>query len=412
MIVLKLILFTLFISVSKCRTPDKVYCANKDCNGPISKVKTLLSYNSGDPDLISFRGNSEAIVYMKSAGTNPDLWFVDIGGTTGFVNKKFLRETKVLERNLQVVPYEVEKQESVKPDKVQQPHEVIEGTTIYTTESAVNVAQQDTSTELPATPTNEELTPSLNSAEENTNEDEDGEDDEDIEEEGNVSDTNKNNDDSNTDSPNMAPSTEDTTATSSTNQNVELPSRNTPESPASTADNNSEQNEPVKEQDSSEHPNDVPPEAPPLQQLLATNSNGMLNSDSVIEVPEKQDFLQNSLMESEQNDGKEQNTSSVYNNAENTSQETLTETNVPNGNSLNDVVENLNGDIVNNPENEASVNPISEPEVPPVNESVLPPVNEPIVPPVNEPLAPVNQPVAPENEPVAPENEPIAPLAK
>ncbi|CAH0702362.1 unnamed protein product [Spodoptera exigua] len=410
MIVLKLILFTLFISVSKCRTPDKVYCANKDCNGPISKVKTLLSYNSGDPDLISFRGNSEAIVYMKSAGTNPDLWFVDIGGTTGFVNKKFLRETKVLERNLQVVPYEVEKQESVKPDKVQQPHEVIEGTTIYTTESAVNVAQQDTSTELPATPTNEELTPSLNSAEENTNEDEDGEDDEDIEEEGNVSDTNKNNDDSNTDSPNMAPSTEDTTATSSTNQNVELPSGNTPESPASTADNNSEQNEPVKEQDSSEHPNDVPPEAPPLQQLLATNSNGMLNSDSVIEVPEKQDFLQNSLMESEQNDGKEQNTSSVNNNAENTSQETLTETNVPNGNSLNDVVENLNGDIVNNPENEASVNPISKPEVPPVNESVLPPVNEPIVPPVNEPLAPVNQPVAPENEPVAPENEPIAPL--
>uniref|UniRef100_A0A2H1V187 SFRICE_005246 n=1 Tax=Spodoptera frugiperda TaxID=7108 RepID=A0A2H1V187_SPOFR len=412
MIVLKLLLFTLFISVSKCRIPDKVYCANKDCNGPISKVKTLLSYNSGDPDLISFRGNSEAIVYMKSAGTNPDLWFVDIGGKTGFVNNKFLREIKVLERNLQVVPYEAEKQESVKPDKVQQPHEVIEGTTIYTTESAVNVAQQDTSTE---TPSNEELTPSLNSAEENANEDEEGEDqDEDNVEDENVSDSNKNsdsqNEESNTDSPNTAPSNEASTTTASVNENVEVSSESTPESTEQTTDSNSEQSEPVKEQDSAEPPKDVPPEAPPLQQLLATNSNGMLNSDSVIEVPEKQDFLQNTLTESEQNDSKEQNTSSVNNNAENASQETLTETNVPNGNSLNDVVENLNGDIVDNPEKEASVNPTSEPEVPPVAEPVVPSVNQPVVPPVNEPvIPPVNEPVAPANEPVAPENEPVAP---
>ncbi|XP_022814856.1 transport and Golgi organization protein 1-like isoform X2 [Spodoptera litura] len=337
MIVLKLILFTLFISVSKCRIPDKVYCANKDCNGPISKVKTLLSYNSGDPDLISFRGNSEAIVYMKSAGTNPDLWFVEIGGKTGFVNNKFLREIKVLERNLQVVPYEADKQESVKPDKVQQPHEVIEGTTIYTTESAVNVAQQDISTE---SPSNEELTPSLNSAEENANEDEDGEDqDEENLEDENVSDTNKNldnqNDESNSNSLNTAPTNEARTTTF--NENVELSSETTPESTEQTADNNSGQNEPEKEQDSAEVPKDVPSEALALPQLLATNSNSMLNSDSVIEVPEKQDFLQNALKESEQKDSKDQNTSSVNNKAENTSQETLAETNVPNGNQHSEV---------------------------------------------------------------------------
>ncbi|XP_022814855.1 transport and Golgi organization protein 1-like isoform X1 [Spodoptera litura] len=426
MIVLKLILFTLFISVSKCRIPDKVYCANKDCNGPISKVKTLLSYNSGDPDLISFRGNSEAIVYMKSAGTNPDLWFVEIGGKTGFVNNKFLREIKVLERNLQVVPYEADKQESVKPDKVQQPHEVIEGTTIYTTESAVNVAQQDISTE---SPSNEELTPSLNSAEENANEDEDGEDqDEENLEDENVSDTNKNldnqNDESNSNSLNTAPTNEARTTTF--NENVELSSETTPESTEQTADNNSGQNEPEKEQDSAEVPKDVPSEALALPQLLATNSNSMLNSDSVIEVPEKQDFLQNALKESEQKDSKDQNTSSVNNKAENTSQETLAETNVPNGNSLNDVVENLNGEIVDNSENEISENPtnepevplvvepvvpsVNEPEVPPIAEPVVPSVNEPVVPPVNEPVAPVNEPVAPVNEPVAPVNEPVAPI--
>lgn len=41
MIVLKLLLFTLFISVSKCRIPDKVYCANKDCNGKAPYWNTM-----------------------------------------------------------------------------------------------------------------------------------------------------------------------------------------------------------------------------------------------------------------------------------------------------------------------------------------------------------------------------------
>lgn len=35
MIVFKLILFTLLITVTQCRIPDKVYCANQECDGKL-----------------------------------------------------------------------------------------------------------------------------------------------------------------------------------------------------------------------------------------------------------------------------------------------------------------------------------------------------------------------------------------
>lgn len=107
---------------------------------PISKAKTLLLYHSADPDLMSFRANEEAIVYMKSAGTYQDLWYVKIKEQSGFVPKKFLRESKIYEKNPQFVnPVEVRRKApdtaAVLPDKVKEAHEVIEGTTIYSTET-------------------------------------------------------------------------------------------------------------------------------------------------------------------------------------------------------------------------------------------------------------------------------------
>nr|XP_049696374.1 transport and Golgi organization protein 1 isoform X2 [Helicoverpa armigera] len=318
MIVLKLILFTLFISVSQCRTPDKVYCVNKECNEPISKARTLLGYNSADPDLISFRGNSEAIVYMKSAGTNEDLWFVDINGIAGLVPTKFLRETKIIGKNLQVVAFESVIKDEVKPAKVQQAHEVFEGTTIYTTEASVSAEQQDSATDSPKTVSNEDLTPSLNSAIETPNENVDNnvlsDSDEanvSIENESNkIENSEPQNDESTTTaSPEIAEQTEASNISNDLNEKVE----STPETVTeSVQEHTSSEQFELQNENSKE----IPPETVPSPNFLATGSQGSLNSESIIEVPEKQNLLQDTLTEPDQNDSKEQNTS-LNNNLEN-----------------------------------------------------------------------------------------------
>ncbi|XP_013142469.1 PREDICTED: probable basic-leucine zipper transcription factor J [Papilio polytes] len=158
MIVFQFYVFMLLVSLFQCRLPDKVLCVNEKCSEPISKAKTLLTYNSGDPDLMSFRANSDALVYMKSAGSNPDLWYAKINGKTGFVSSRFLRESKIIERNpTYLVPIEKNVKEDLQPDKVQQPHEVFEGTTIFTTEATSN--QEESITEQPVHATPENILP-------------------------------------------------------------------------------------------------------------------------------------------------------------------------------------------------------------------------------------------------------------
>ncbi|KAJ8721428.1 hypothetical protein PYW07_002203 [Mythimna separata] len=392
MIVLKLILFTLFISVSQCRIPDRVYCVNKECNGAISKAKTLLSYTSPDPDLLSFRGNADAIVYMKSAGTNSDLWFVNIGGKTGFVNNRFLRENKILEKNLEIVPFEAPKESNVKPDKVQHPHEVFEGTTIYTTEAAVTAAQEDSSTEAPVTSSNEDLTPSLNSAEDKQNQNVDDNVPNEVNDKGIVVNENQSGEQENLEAqnneepsattapPEIPAQIEASAATGDVSESVESSTEAIPETAAEETNNNAEQNEPSEtQQEQQELPKETPPETIPPQTLLPTVSHG-LKSESTIEVPEKQDYLQNTISESEQSDSKEQNTSSHNNILENVQapDETSTETNiVPNGNSLNEFV-NPNEEHVQNPTNEPEVIPTTEPTTT-TTETVANPTNEPVV---------------------------------
>lgn len=135
---------------------------------PITKAKTSISYRAIDVDLISFRGNADALVFMKSADNGSDLWYASIDGKSGFVSPSFLRETRVLEKKLVTVPLNVKTKKSqnpdVQPDKVQQAHEVIEGTTIYTTTEASS--QLDSTTENPVTKPTDGLTPLLNTEEE------------------------------------------------------------------------------------------------------------------------------------------------------------------------------------------------------------------------------------------------------
>ncbi|XP_047497742.1 uncharacterized protein LOC125044826 [Penaeus chinensis] len=70
----------------------------------ISKAITVIGYPSKDEYILSFPVNTEVIVYSKEAGTNKDLWGVEIKGKRGYVPKRYLRETKLFVKKLE---YEV-----------------------------------------------------------------------------------------------------------------------------------------------------------------------------------------------------------------------------------------------------------------------------------------------------------------
>lgn len=114
---------------------------------------------------MSFRGNAEAIILMKSAGTNPDLWYATIDGKSGFVSNRFLRESRVFVKEPEhILPIEVRKKrsEEVLPDRVQQVHEVVEGTTIYSGEATSDNSQYDSTTHPPQLSYDQSTPPILN----------------------------------------------------------------------------------------------------------------------------------------------------------------------------------------------------------------------------------------------------------
>lgn len=111
---------------------------------------------------MSFRANADAMILMKSAGANPDLWYATIDGKSGFVSNRFLRESRILVKDPQhIIPLEVRRKESeeVLPDRVQQSHEVVEGTTIYSGEVTTDNSQYDSTTLPPAS--SEQSTPAI-----------------------------------------------------------------------------------------------------------------------------------------------------------------------------------------------------------------------------------------------------------
>lgn len=370
MIMFKFILFTLSISMYHCRTPDKVYCVNEQCSGelhlwcqsvfilklsnrtymflvisePISKAKTLLSYTSADPDLISFRGNADAYVFMKSAGSNPDLWYANINGKSGFVNSQFLREHKVIQKPIHVVVYPLElrnTQPDLQPNKVQQAHEVIEGTTIFTTESTVNAPSAESFTEPPASSVNENITPLLTESIQ----------------EPQVSDTVENVEESNLDnevkenSPDVVSKEpqELNNVEQSIDASIESSTENLPENQVPEESNSETVAAPPQV------PNDVSetPAPPPL----AIISGGADSGSVSVEVPEKINNFQEDLVKPDSSNNIEPNTSNSADSAADSNQlppETTVETNsVPDSNNLN--VVNPDVPVISEPEKENSL---------------------------------------------------------
>ncbi|KRT82015.1 hypothetical protein AMK59_5803, partial [Oryctes borbonicus] len=136
------VIFLFILREIEPKISDKRLCANENCTKPISHAKTILKYTSGDHGVLSFDQNVEVIVYSKSAGSNADLWGVEINGIRGYAPKGFLRETRVLtkelpflvdtERTHQQVPSNESESDdkTIKANKVPD-FTVIDGTTIY-----------------------------------------------------------------------------------------------------------------------------------------------------------------------------------------------------------------------------------------------------------------------------------------
>nr|NP_001285684.1 transport and golgi organization 1, isoform D [Drosophila melanogaster]AHN54199.1 transport and golgi organization 1, isoform D [Drosophila melanogaster] len=85
---------------------DKRLCADPKCEQIISMGIAKITYAIGGEGLISFKINSPIRVLSKSAGSNMQLWGVDINGRRGYANKDFIMEKKILVRDKDLL-YEV-----------------------------------------------------------------------------------------------------------------------------------------------------------------------------------------------------------------------------------------------------------------------------------------------------------------
>ncbi|XP_044271652.1 transport and Golgi organization protein 1-like [Tribolium madens] len=137
----KLLYFVIFIiSLYEvdAQISDKRLCVDEECKVPISLAKTLLRYSSPDSRILSFAPNVDITIYSKSAGSREDLWGGEINGKRGYVPKHMVRETKVLQKPTLLVNTEFSNEtdskevpSQVEPNNVQEPYEVVDGTTIY-----------------------------------------------------------------------------------------------------------------------------------------------------------------------------------------------------------------------------------------------------------------------------------------
>ncbi|XP_017026216.1 transport and Golgi organization protein 1 [Drosophila kikkawai] len=81
---------------------DKRLCADPKCEQIISTGIAKISYATGGEGLISFKINTPIRVLSKSAGSNKQLWGVDINGRRGYANKDFIMEKKILVRDAEL----------------------------------------------------------------------------------------------------------------------------------------------------------------------------------------------------------------------------------------------------------------------------------------------------------------------
>ncbi|KAH0539427.1 hypothetical protein KQX54_004731 [Cotesia glomerata] len=100
----------IFYTISPCTSniSDKRLCYDPECSVPVSLAKTVMKYHSNDPQILSFEPNVDVTVFSKSAGSRDDLWGVEIAGRRGYAPVGFIREKKVLKKDLEhEVPTEV-----------------------------------------------------------------------------------------------------------------------------------------------------------------------------------------------------------------------------------------------------------------------------------------------------------------
>ncbi|XP_059471823.1 transport and Golgi organization protein 1 isoform X2 [Neocloeon triangulifer] len=90
------------------RISDQRLCVDENCSVPVSIARSVLSYNSDDARILSFKPSDKIVIYSKSAGKNTDLWGAEIDGKRGYVPKSLIREQKILNSNLKyTVPTEL-----------------------------------------------------------------------------------------------------------------------------------------------------------------------------------------------------------------------------------------------------------------------------------------------------------------
>ncbi|KAL6257027.1 hypothetical protein P5V15_011962 [Pogonomyrmex californicus] len=92
----------LLCAISQCLAAlsDKQLCYDPNCSEPISMARTIIAYSANDREVMSFGINADVKVFSKGAGKRTDLWGVEINGKRGFAPKSFLKEYKVLKRDL------------------------------------------------------------------------------------------------------------------------------------------------------------------------------------------------------------------------------------------------------------------------------------------------------------------------
>lgn len=71
-------------------------------------ARTKLAYNPGEEFMIGFRPNIPVRVLSKSAGSNPNIWGIEVGGRRGYAPKDRLREERIFVKTdlLREVPTE------------------------------------------------------------------------------------------------------------------------------------------------------------------------------------------------------------------------------------------------------------------------------------------------------------------
>ncbi|KAL2711960.1 protein PFC0760c [Vespula squamosa] len=79
---------------------DKRLCYDLKCSEPVSFARTTLKYTAGEKGMVSVPMSEVVTVYSKGAGRRPDLWGIEFNGNRGYIPKNFLKEFKVLKKNL------------------------------------------------------------------------------------------------------------------------------------------------------------------------------------------------------------------------------------------------------------------------------------------------------------------------